>query len=304
MVESSSIELAKLSLEGLSVGDAFGEQFFGEPELVKSAIRHRQLPESPWHVTDDTIMALGIVEVLEQYHMINQDALARTFAVNYHLNPTRGYGGMAHRILGEISCGGDWRSISSAVFNGMGSFGNGGAMRVAPLGAYFYEDTQRVIEQARQSAEVTHAHPEGKAGAIAVALAAAFVSASAQQSTSTSGKEMLEFVAALTPESDTRSGIRTALTLPFSSPVDTVVRTLGNGSYISAPDTVPFCLWCAAKHLENYEEALWTTVSGLGDRDTTCAIVGGIVILATGGQSIPEHWLNSREPQAHWKQER
>ncbi|MEA5594520.1 ADP-ribosylglycohydrolase family protein [Rivularia sp. UHCC 0363] len=63
---------------------------------------------------------------------------------------------------------------------------------------------------------------------------------------------------------------------------------LGNGTKVSAQDTVPFTLWCAAQHLDNYEEALWLTVSGLGDRDTNCAIVGGIVSLSTGVESIPD----------------
>ena len=38
------------------------------------------------------------------------------------------------------------------------------------------------------------------------------------------------------------------------------------------------------------------TVSGFGDRDTTCAIVGGIVLLATGRTAIPDEWRAAREP--------
>jgi hypothetical protein len=56
---------------------------------------------------------------------------------------------------------------------------------------------------------------------------------------------------------------------------------------LSAQDTVPFALWCAARHLDDYAEALRLTVSGLGDRDTTCAIVGGIVACFTGEEGIP-----------------
>lgn len=41
---------------------------------------------------------------------------------------------------------------------------------------------------------------------------------------------------------------------------------------------------------------MWTTVAGLGDRDTTCAIVGGIVVLASGTESIPEPWRDACEP--------
>lgn len=51
--------------------------------------------------------------------------------------------------------------------------GNGAAMRVAPLGAWFADDPAEAARQAALSAEVTHPHPEAVAGAIAVAVAAA-----------------------------------------------------------------------------------------------------------------------------------
>jgi ADP-ribosylglycohydrolase len=82
--------------------------------------------------------------------------------------------------------------------------------------------------------------------------------------------------------------------------VNKAVAVLGNGARISAQDTVPFCLWAAAHHLDDYQDALWTTVSGLGDRDTTCAIVGGIVAMSAGFESIPKSWLESREPIPAW----
>ena len=85
-----------------------------------------------------------------------------------------------------------------------------------------------------------------------------------------------------------------------SASVEFAVSVLGNGVRVSAQDTVPFALWCAAKHLSNYEEALWLAVSGLGDRDTTCAIVGGIVASFTGIEGIPQEWLKSRESLPDW----
>ncbi|MCP4109570.1 MAG: crystallin J1 [Desulfobacteraceae bacterium] len=294
------IEHARLSLDGLSVGDSFGQRFFGPADIVMKFINKRILPEPPWYMTDDSIMAIGITEVLEKCGKIDQDELAKTFAENYMKSPMRGYGRMAHNILREMSSGGDWRKISTEVFSGMGSFGNGGAMRVAPLGAYFSGDLDKAAEQAKMSAEVTHAHPEGQAGAIAVAVAAAFISSSEKKPDQSHAKEILDTVIKLTPDGETRSGIIRASNLPLSSPVERAVRILGNGSKISAPDTVPFCLWCVARHIDNYEDALWTTVSGFGDRDTTCAIVGGIVSLSTGINGIPDNWINSRESLTSW----
>lgn len=51
-------------------------------------------------------------------------------------------------------------------------------------------------------------------------------------------------------------------------------------------------MFCAAQHLDSYEDALWATVAGLGDRDTTCAIAGGIVGC---GVPVPAAWLAARE---------
>ena len=53
---------------------------------------------------------------------------------------------------------------ADSVFGGMGSMGNGAAMRVAPLGAYWADDYSTVVEQARLSADVTHAHADGQTG--------------------------------------------------------------------------------------------------------------------------------------------
>jgi len=93
-----------------------------------------------------------------------------------------------------------------------------------------------------------------------------------------------------------RDGIQRALELPTHTSVEGAAAILGNGSNVTAQDTVPFVLWVAAHHLHDYEQALWATVSGLGDRDTTCAIVGGIVVMCAGLESIPSQWLESREP--------
>lgn len=91
---------------------------------------------------------------------------------------------------------------------------------------------------------------------------------------------------------------------PLNHSVEAAVNLLGNGSRIISPDTVPLCLWCAARHIDSYEEALWTTVSALGDRDTTCAIVGGIVSLNTGIDGIPQPWRTARESLEDWAEDR
>jgi ADP-ribosylglycohydrolase len=292
----SRMERVRLSLEGLSTGDAFGERFFLVPDVALELIGERALPKAPWRYTDDTEMALAIAEVLDAKGGIVQDALAQRFAARYERNPERGYGGGAHTILGEIGQGHSWREAAARVFKGMGSLGNGGAMRAAPVGAYFADDVKHVLEHSRAQAAVTHAHPDGQAGAIAAALAAAFAWRSAHDPESVEGETLLAFVHELTPDGLTRDGIARAMKLPATTTVRQATAALGSGSRVLAWDTVPFALWCASRNLTKYEAALWETVEGLGDRDTTCAIVGGIVALSAGKSSIPKEWLESREP--------
>lgn len=81
----------RLSLEGLSVGDAFGERFFGPVRAIRARLGSRELPPPPWGYTDDTVMALGVAEVLGRHGRIDQDDLALTFARRYRAAPGRGY---------------------------------------------------------------------------------------------------------------------------------------------------------------------------------------------------------------------
>jgi ADP-ribosylglycohydrolase len=292
------IRRARCSLEGLSVGDAFGETFFVNPDLVEGLIAQRALAARTWNYTDDTLMALSVFSVLRQYGHIHQPALARSFAERY--DRTRGYGPAMHRLLWEIKCGEDWSERAASLFAGQGSFGNGAAMRVAPIGAFFADDLDAVVDQAARSSVITHTHDEAIAGAIAVAVAVAIACNSGTSGVTPERSEFLDSVLAYVPESEVSSKIRQARDMSANASVQFAVSVLGNGVRVSAQDTVPFALWCAGGHLSNYEEALWLTVSGLGDRDTTCAIVGGIVVSHTGIEGIPAEWLTTRERLPSW----
>jgi ADP-ribosylglycohydrolase len=241
-------------------------------------------------------MALSVVDVLEEHGGIDRDALAAQFARRYAMDRNRGYGRTAHDILHRIGLGESWRAVAPAALGGEGSCGNGAAMRVAPVGGYFADDLAGAAAHAVASAEPTHSHPEGKAGAIAVAITAA-VAWQIGQGRCSRGREAL-FVEVLrwTPTGETRDGIRRAAEFGPDEDVQNVASAVGNGSRVLAQDTVPLCIWCAARHLDSFESALWTTVAALGDRDTTCAIVGGIVALAVGPRGIPKDWLGAREP--------
>ncbi|MGW9120640.1 ADP-ribosylglycohydrolase family protein [Streptomyces sp. NPDC055663] len=282
---------ARRSLEGLSLGDAFGERWFPlfrEPRRAFNEIKARRTPEEPvWHWTDDTALARALMRVVAEHGRVEQDRLALCFALAFEADPARGYGHGMHILLPELlTSPADWRTLAPELFEG-GSLGNGAAMRVAPLGAHFHQDVRLAAAQAALQAAVTHAHPEGIAGAVAVAVAAAL---------SVRGEFTLAAVADRTPEGPVRDGLRRAVDVPFATEPWKAADLLGNGQRIRADDTVPFALWTAARHPGDLEAALWATAEGLGDVDTTCAITGGVVGAATGVDGVPESWLKRREP--------
>jgi len=281
------IERAMRSLQGLAVGDAFGESLGDAPKQSKRVVK-RLLPlYRPWRWTDDTAMATSIVEVLARHGTIDTDDLAASFAARWRADPGRGYGLGAQIILQAVLEGGAWRAEAAKAFDGHGSAGNGAAMRAAPIGAYFAPDLDRVRVEALRSAEPTHAHPDGAAGAVAVAVAAALATTG-----DVPPARWLATTIEMTPPGKTRDRIRRAEQLGLDFEVQLAAEELGTGCNIRSRDTVPFCLWVAARHADSYEDALWEVTAEIGDRDTLGAIGGIVACCAT----VPFLWIEATEP--------
>lgn len=284
---------AHWALEGLSIGDGFGAH--ANISYSSKPPEQRQLPPVPWRHTDDTAMACAVYEVLRDHGTIDQDRLADTFVQRYRQDRGRGYSNATQDVLVQIGKGMSWRDARWRPAEGQGSQGNGGAMRVAPVGAYFSvpgsTDFTEVVRQARASSEVTHAHPEGIAGAIAAAVAAAW----AVQVADGQGNlpALLDVVHRWVPDGTVRQRIAAARRLPEElSPAEGAHR-LGSGT--RADESVVFSLWCASRFGATFEEALWAALAGDGDRDTNCAIVGAVVALSHGAGGVPPKWLRCRE---------
>lgn len=282
------LDLARDALAGLSVGDALGAQYFVPGNALP------RIPAGRWEWTDDTEMACSVFTELRDRGEIDQDELAALFADR--CEPYRGYGPGAVVILHRIRDGVPWQTAAGAAFGGTGSCGNGGAMRIAPLGAFFADDPDQVVEQATRACQVTHLHPEGVAGGVAVALAAAYTGGCRLAKASPTADGLFDFVLARLPDSEVRRRVERARQLLGRSAAE-VAFELGNGSRVLAQDTVPFTTWVAATHSDDYRQAVLTCVEVGGDIDTTGAIVGGIVSLVA---EVPADWLASREPLPDW----
>lgn len=274
------------SLAGVAVGDAFG-RLFAQTDPAELQ-RRRSLPDGPWPWTDDTAMAISVVECLLDRTAIDGDLLCEKFVGRFREEPQRGYSEGMRTLLNKLLHGGDWR-VDAPLLHGTGSVGNGAAVRAAPVGAFFSNHPARCADEARASAAVTHAHTEAQAGAIAVAVAGALMT----DSGSPIGPRLLEEIARFVPEGRVRGGIDLARTIGAREH-KTAQGMLGTGGDRAAFDTVPFCLWLVANHGGDFGDALWLTAAGGGDLNTTCAIVGGI--LGAAGREIPHDWIHACEP--------
>ena len=288
---------ARLALTGLAIGDALGAFFEFSQGKLSHFIKARNLPEGIWHWTDDTQMALSVFAVLRQSARIDQDLFAASLAYRYQRS--RGYGMTTRAILRNIRKNKSWREQSDIIFRGSGSYGNGGASRVPPLGAFFADELGEVVSQARLSAEVTHAHPESIAGTIAVAYATA-LAWQLRSEKDISRQVFLDHIIACVPESQVRNKLNQARHLENDVSIYEAAKLLGNGQSATVQTTVPFALWCAADFSHTFADTIWQTLEGQGDCDTTCAIVGGITAMRVGYEGIPLAWQESSEPLSPW----
>lgn len=285
---------AQESLRGLSVGDALGARWEGSAfDPLRLAMDRSEGRETlPW--TDDTQMALALVDELAAQGTVDCDRLAAAFARRYE--PWRGYGRGMHALLPTLRDGGSWREHAPRLFPG-GSYGNGSAMRVAPLGAFFHDaSSAQVVAEAHRSAEVTHAHPEARAGAAAVALASWLAARSRGGEVPPLAAMWDAVTSPLDPALETTRGLLRAAELGTAVPFADVVFQLGNGARVTCADSVPLALWIALRHLDDYSAAVRHAIAAGGDADTIAAIVGGVVAARGGIDAIPRTWRDRVEP--------
>jgi ADP-ribosylglycohydrolase len=283
-------------LEGLSVGDALGRRFVGPPELVDPRVAARAVPPAPWRWSDDTLMAVSVADVLSRYDGVDQDELADDLARRWE--PDRGHGPATRELLLALRAGGRWWVLAPAAYDGEGSYGAGAAARAAPIGAWWSDDLEAVVDEAEAAAEVTHAHDEGTAGSVAVAVATAL--ATRRDGEALQGSALLAEVAGHLPTSRVADHIETAAILgPDADPAHVVDR-LQAGTGSSAFEVVPFALWAAARSLDDWAGAVWTALVAPGDRDTRGAIAGAVVAARTGRDAVPIAWREARERLPRW----
>ena len=276
------------SVLGLALGDAFGAPFEGGAlERAAWALVGKRNGKRRW--TDDTQMTIDVIESLVACGGVDQDDLARRFSKSYRWS--RGYGPGAAKALKRIRRGQPWEAASSSVYRD-GSFGNGGAMRAAPVGLFFSADNEdELVEAASASAAVTHAHPFGREGAVLIALAASLAY------NDTTSPEILERLCqrAESPEFSSRLHTASAWLLAGDNIAPPrVAAELGNG--IAAAESCVTAVYLAlAFRSSSFDELLEFAIRLGGDVDTIASMACAIWGAVRGLDALPKTRLEQLE---------
>lgn len=290
----SNLERAYKSLLSLSVGDAFGEnslKIVPPRNLTGKTWDYFFVPPRTWDYfwTDDTHEAKSVYQCLEKFGCIDCDWLIQKFVSEYIADPQRGYGKGTVELFRQIHAGGNWQELAPNMFGpGKGSYGNGGAMRSAVIGAYFgFENIDKIEFETLKATKISHDNKDAIDGATAVALAAS----AAGQTVNVFWNTLSKYL----QNGPVKNQILKACYLNPKTDIYEAAKLLGTGLQVSALDTVPLSLWLSSIGLlsKDFTKPMKMAVSVAGDTDTICAIVGGII-----GPVVepPSDWIAKTEP--------
>jgi len=276
---------------GTALGDAIGELAFRVPE--ETELRARVAHTDALLYTDDTAMAIGLAESITQVGGLDPQHLGDTFRANFMREPWRGYASGPPTVFSRVeSQGVSYVEAAQGLYGGEGSFGNGAAMRIAPVGL-FYHDAADLYDQARRSASVTHAHAIGVDGAAVQAWAIAqAVRLDPQEPFPVEDFAQRLVAFARTPEIESKMALVGTM-VASSAPPEEAAERLGRS--VTVHQSMPFAVYAFLRHPKSFEDCLFCAIMHGGDRDTlgamACAISGAY--LGVGG--IPQAWREKLE---------
>lgn len=281
----------KGALVGTGIGDSLGVPFEGSyavgPEEIEAVAERREVLT----YTDDTHMMIGVAESLLGAGGFDGEDMASAFVRNFELEPFRGYGPGPPRIFRMIRAGVPWDEAAQRLYHG-GSFGNGSAMRVAPIGVLYRNDPAALKDIAFKSSRITHSHQLGMEGAALQAYAIALA-------TDLNPEETLrhaDFLAKLTSfvsDSVYQEKLDSIAALLNRPDKGRVIAELGNG--IEAFNSVPAAIFSFLSQPHSFAGAVLQAVGLGGDADTIGAMAGAISGAYLGIESIPAKWRDKLE---------
>ena len=283
---------------GSALGDAIGEVAFFHPTR-ESLCAHLEKLEI-YRYTDDTAMSIGIAESIVNTGCLDKQDLGKTFRENFTREPWRGYASGPPNVFSMVEeLGIAYGEAAQRLFGGSGSFGNGSAMRVVPVGLVFH-DSPDLYEMARVSAVVTHAHPLGIDGA-AVQSKAVALAVQHDPEDAFASDAFVQDLLGFARTSEMRDKIREVGDLILGeTPPSAAVQRLG--LTVAVHESLPFALYSFLRHPKSFEDCLWCAILSGGDRDTMGAMACALSGAYLGIKAIPQSWIEKLENRRYVEQ--
>ncbi|KAK3095103.1 hypothetical protein FSP39_010370 [Pinctada imbricata] len=337
MTSLSLLSRFKGALVGAVLGDCIGAYFEFEwaPSIEKEKIVNlvnkieaeskKDKKKKVWEFTDDTAMTRSVARSLIAHPDFSSVDMAKKFTEEYHKEPDRGYGNAVITIFEKLKAS-DYKDIykpASEQFDGQGSYGNGGAMRIspAPLLAQREEDNDKItkIELTDKITRLTHTHRDAINGAVMQSLAINLALKCHEEvdidnfvdTLKSDMAKVEEKSRSKLPKPDTEDGAEVE-EFPYCKVLETVreyakqeqkpdMKDINDnlGTEISALKSVPAALFSflrASKYGDDFkdrnpfERTMMLSISLGGDTDTIATMAGAIAGACYGINVIPESW--------------
>ncbi len=273
---------AQATLVALAAGNMLGLD--AEFELEPHTPPITDIPEAelrrPWD--DDLAQAFELADSLARLRRADPRDLANRF-VRWSRTNGRGMGSQTRKAVELFEKGFSPLDAGRMVWEqSLGrAAGNGGVMRVAPVGLAFHDDPAALARAAHDSTAITHADPRCTQGALAVAAAVA--------SLLNGGPAIEAALAAVRavprPETEILEAVANA---PRRRLDDIPIRA---GHAIGYTVTCTAAAFWAVAQPAPLEETLLAVVNAAGDSDTNAAVAGALLGARDGMEALPARWL-------------
>jgi len=275
-------------LIGTAVGDSLGARREGSPEFSEAA-------DLAPRYTENTAMTIAVAESLAECRDFHYWHMAERFLKKYEQEPWRHYGHTITRVFRLMRNGKLGFGMIDRDLYADGSYGNGAAMRVAPVGLMYHDDPRMLRDIAYHSAGITHSHAWGLEGAALQACAVAL--AAHAEPGNISITDFLGTLRMFAKPGPYQEKLKTIIGfIENGASREDVVVKLGTGT--SCLESVPTAIYAFLSH-RDFKSAVIYAVSLGGDSDTIGAMTGAIAGACYGIEGIPSQWRETVEHNDH-----
>jgi len=290
-VPVSTLDKFRGALLGGALGDAIGElaSVHGDQDSLSDWLSEGDV----LRYTDDTAMSIGLAEALTSSGGVNEDEIGRIFQRNYGREPWRDYSSSVPAIFAMVKRHDmPFAEAAARLHDGAGSFGNGAAMRIAPLGLFF-RNSPDLRDNAERSAQITHTHPIGIDGAAVMAWAVGQL-AGMDPKAKFPFAEFCTGIVRFAKTKEMRLKLAQVIELiAGNAPPDQAAEALSLSQAVH--ESLPFSLYAFLRHQQSFEDCIYSAVLQGGDEDTLGSMAGALCGSYLGVKGIPKDWLSRVE---------